>query len=111
MCCTPPMRLGEVGVVVAGEVEEAEQVAVADVEEEVARAGVVAILDQFDEREAEQALIELDRLGDIAADQGDVVDAPSDGRVAVGWPGSGTARGSRGGARGSLRARLRSVVA
>jgi hypothetical protein len=34
-----------------GEVEEAEQVVVAEVEEEVAGAGIVAVLDQLDQRE------------------------------------------------------------
>ena len=62
-------------VLVAGEVEEAEQVAVAEVEEEVARAGVVAVLDQLDEREAEEVLVEADRLLDVLADERGVVDA------------------------------------
>jgi hypothetical protein len=42
---------------VAGEVEEAEQVAVADVEEEVAGTGIVAVLDQLDQREPQELLI------------------------------------------------------
>ena len=65
--------LGEVGVVVAGEVEEAQQVPVADVEEEVAGPGVVAVLHQLDQREPEQVLVEPDRLLDVAADQREVV--------------------------------------
>jgi hypothetical protein len=60
--------LGERRVVVAREVEEAEQVAVADVEEEVAGAGIVAVLDQLDQREPEELLVEADRLLDVAAD-------------------------------------------
>src|SRR5439155_11629832 len=44
-------------VIVTREVEEAEQVPVAEVEEEVARPGVVTVLDEFDEREAEQLLV------------------------------------------------------
>src|SRR5262249_29253137 len=54
--------------------EEPEQVVVADVEEEVVRAGVVAVLDQLDQREAEELLVELDRLLGVLADQGQVVD-------------------------------------
>ena len=65
--------LREVRVVVPGEVEEAEQVPVADVEEEVARAGVVAVLHQLDQREAEQPLVELDGLLHVTADQREVV--------------------------------------
>ena len=42
----------------AGEVEERQQVAVADVEEEVRGARVVAVLDQLGEREAEHVLVE-----------------------------------------------------
>src|SRR5882757_3302759 len=68
-------RLLEGGVIVAGEVEEPEQVAVPDVEEEVRRSGVVAVLDHLHQREAEQSLVEVDRLLDVAADQRDVVDA------------------------------------
>src|SRR5882757_429106 len=68
-------RLLEGGVIVAGEVEEPEQVAVPDVEEEVRRSRVVAVLDHLHQREAEQSLIEVDRLLDIAADQRDVVNA------------------------------------
>ena len=41
-----------------GEVEEHEQVAVADVEEEVGRALVVAVLEELGEREFEQPLVE-----------------------------------------------------
>jgi len=50
----------------SGEVEEGDQVAVADVEEEVRRPGVVAVLDQLGQRELEQALIEPDGLLDVA---------------------------------------------
>jgi hypothetical protein len=42
---------GERWMLVPGEVEEAEQVVVAEVEEEVAGAGIVAVLDQLDQRE------------------------------------------------------------
>jgi len=59
------------------EVEEAEQRLVAEIEEEVGGPGVVAVLDQLDEREAQQVLVELDRLLDVGADQGRVVDAPA----------------------------------
>src|ERR1035438_8822856 len=61
--------------VVAGKVEEPEQVAVADVKEEVIRAGVVAVLDQFHQREAEEPLIEADGLLGVLADQREVVNA------------------------------------
>ena len=57
------------------EVEEAEQRRVAEVEEEMARAGIVAVLGELDERKAEQPVVELDRLLDIAADQRGVMDA------------------------------------
>ena len=64
----------------AGEVEEGEGVAVADVEEEVRRPGVVAVLEHLDEREAEQARVELDGAFDVATDQRNVVDAASSAR-------------------------------
>jgi len=43
---------------------------VADVEEEVIGARVIAVFYQLDEREAEELLIELDRLFGVLADQG-----------------------------------------
>ena len=67
-----------------GEVEEAEQRVVAEVEEEVRRARVVAVLDQLDEREAQQPLVERDRLLDVAADQRGVVDPAAGRRRSVG---------------------------
>ena len=73
-------RLLERRVMMAGEVEEAQEVAVADVEEEVAGAGVVAVLDQLGEREAEEVLVELDGPLDVAGDQRGVVDAAPVGR-------------------------------
>src|SRR5207249_2152505 len=42
-------RLGERWMVVSGKVEEAQQVAIANVEEEVARPDIVTVLDQFDQ--------------------------------------------------------------
>src|SRR5262249_48848468 len=59
----------------AGEVEEPEDVVVADVEEEVAGARVIPVLHQFHQREAEKLLVELDRLLDVLADQGEMVHA------------------------------------
>ena len=59
----------------AGEIEVGEGVAVADVEEEMCRALVVAVLEHLDQREAEHLLVELDGSFDIAADQSDVVHA------------------------------------
>src|SRR5262245_41491761 len=67
--------LGERRVGVAREVREPEQVAVADVEEEVAGTRVVAVLHQLDQGEAEKLLVELDRLLHVAADQRQVVHA------------------------------------
>jgi hypothetical protein len=58
-----------------GEVEEAEQRVVAEVEEEVRRSRVVTVLDQLDQREAEQPLVEVDRPLDVTADQRGVMDA------------------------------------
>src|SRR5712691_4472426 len=57
------------------EVEEGQQVAVAEIEEKVGRAGVVAIFHDLDQREAEQVLVELDGLFDVAADHRQVVGA------------------------------------
>ena len=69
----------------AGEVEEREQVPVAHVEEEVRRPLVVPVAEQLGERELQEALVELDRLLDIGADQRDVVDAAGRrGRAALG---------------------------
>src|ERR1700712_2907063 len=62
------------------EVEESEQRLVAEVEEEVRRPGVVAVLHQLDEREPEDVLVERGRALAVGADQGGVVDA-SAGRV------------------------------
>jgi len=69
--------------IVTGKVEESEQVAIADVEEEMRRSCVVTILDDLDEREAEEPLIELDGLLDVLADQCDVMHAPGGGRRSI----------------------------
>ena len=53
---TEPLGVG--AEVEAGEVEEGERVAVADVEEEVGRALVVAILEDLGQRELEEVLVE-----------------------------------------------------
>jgi hypothetical protein len=66
-------------VVVAGDVEEPEQVVVAEVEEKVAGAGMVAVLDRLDQRAPQEVVVEADRLLDVAADQRDMVD-PGHGR-------------------------------
>src|SRR5579859_5349671 len=71
----PADGLAERRVLVAGEVEEPEHVAVADVKEEVAGTRVVAVLHQFHQREAKELLVEQDRLLDVLADQGEMVDA------------------------------------
>src|SRR5262249_54377811 len=57
------------------EVEEREQVAVADVEEEVRRALVVAVLEELGERELEHVLVEADRRLHVARDQREVMHA------------------------------------
>src|SRR5439155_493339 len=57
----------------AGEVEEREHVARADVEEEVRRAFVVAVLEELYEREAEHVLVEGDRALGIGTDQREVM--------------------------------------
>src|SRR3954453_6592860 len=67
----------------AREVEVGERVAVADVEEEVRRSFVVAILEHLDQREAEDLLVELHGSFDIAADEGDVVHASGGARWAL----------------------------
>ena len=76
----PAEHLGVRADVQPGEVEEGQQVAVADVEEEVRRTGVVAVLDQLGEREAEHVLVEADRRLDVAADQRGVVQPARGGR-------------------------------
>ena len=76
----PAEHLGVRPDVEAREVEEGEQVAVADVEEEVRRAGVVAVLDQLGQREPEHVLVEADGPLDVAADQRGVVQAAGGGR-------------------------------
>ena len=72
-------HLGVGADVQAGEVEEGDEVAVADVEEEVRGAGVVAVLDQLGQREAQHVLVEADGALDVAADQRGVVQ-PAGGR-------------------------------
>ena len=59
----------------AREVEEGEQVAVADVEEEVRGTLVVAVLEQLGERELEQVLVERDRRLHVARQQREMVHA------------------------------------
>ena len=54
----------------AWEVEERKSVSVADVEEEVRRAGVVAVLEQLGQRELEEPLVEGNRPIDVGRDQG-----------------------------------------
>ena len=60
-----------------GEVEEGEQVVVADVEEEVVRARVVAVLEDLRQRELQHALVELDGPPDVGAQQREVVQTAS----------------------------------
>src|SRR5471032_3247595 len=56
-----------------GKVEEREEVAVPDVEEEMRRALVVAILEELGERKLQQILIEGDRPLNVARQQREVV--------------------------------------
>src|SRR5262249_3793819 len=55
------------------EVEERDEVAVADVEEEMCGTLVVAVLEEVGERELEQILVEGDRALDVARQQGEVM--------------------------------------
>ena len=71
----PAEHLGVGPEVEAGEVEERERVAVADVEEEVRGAAVVAVLEHVGERELEQVLVEGRGALDVGAEQRDVVHA------------------------------------
>ena len=63
-------HLGVRAEVESGKVEEGEEVAVADIEEEVGAARVVTVLEEFRQREFEQVLVERDRLLDIGGEQG-----------------------------------------
>ena len=82
MWCRPAEHLLVGADVEAGEVEEGQQVAVADVEEEVVAAGVVAVLEDLRQRELEQLLVEAHRALDVGAHQREVVQ-PAGRR---GWP-------------------------
>ena len=73
----------------SGQVEEGEQVAVADVEEEVVGAGVVAVLEDLGQGELQDALVELDGPSYVGADQREVVQAPRAARRPVGMPRAG----------------------
>ncbi len=66
-------RLAERGVIVTREVEKTKQVVVADVEEEVTRTDIIAVLDKLDKGESEELLVEADRLLDVTANQREVV--------------------------------------
>src|SRR3954451_23983210 len=76
-------HLGVGADVQAGEVEEGDEVAVADVEEEVRGARVVTVLDQLGQREAEYVLIEAHDPLHVAADQRGVVQPARRGRRAL----------------------------
>ena len=58
-----------------GKVEEGQRVVVTEVEEEMGRSLVVAVLEQLDQREAKEVLVEADRPLDIGAEQRHVVHA------------------------------------
>src|SRR5271166_5718335 len=82
-------RLHPSRVLEAGKVEEPEQVLVADVEEKMVRTRIIPVLYQFDQREPEKLLVELDRFFRVAADQREMVHAmngrrrPAGGRPQV----------------------------
>ena len=71
----PPSTSAYGAEVEPGQIEEGDRVAVAEVEEEVGRAAVVAVLEHLDQREAEHAVVELHRPLDVAADERHVVHA------------------------------------
>ena len=62
------------------EVEERQQVAVADIEEEMVGTLVVAVLKDLRERELEQVLVEADGAFHVSAEDCDMVYAASGGR-------------------------------
>src|SRR5438876_5369131 len=68
-------HLGVLPEIETREVEEGEQISMADVEEEVCRALVVAVLEQLRERELEQVLIEGDRRLDVAREESEVMES------------------------------------
>ncbi len=80
----PAEHLGVGPEVEAGEVEERQRVAVADVEEEVGGAPVVTVLEHVGEGELEQVLVEAHGLLHVGAQQGHVVHAPRRRRRPVG---------------------------
>ncbi len=71
----PSECLVELGMLVAGKIEEREQIVMTDVEEEVRAARIVAVLEELDEGEAEQALIEADGALDVRTDERRVMNA------------------------------------
>ena len=79
-----PDRLVKRRVIVTGEIEKAEQVPVADIKKEVAGPGVVAVFDQLDQREAQKLLVVPNGLLDVAADQGQMMDAGGRRRAPIG---------------------------
>lgn len=85
-------HLGVAVEIQTGEVEERQRVAEADVEEEVRRAGVVAVGDQLGQRELQEVLVEGDRPLDVGGDQCRVVQTtgrgggPLGGRAQVRGP-------------------------
>src|SRR3954447_1510975 len=76
-------HLGVRADVQAREVEERDEVAVADVEEEMRGPRVVAVLDQLGQREAEYVVVEAHGPLDVTADQRGVVQTPRGGRRAL----------------------------
>ncbi len=71
----PAEDLGVRPDVEAGEVEERDEVAVADVEEEVVGARIVTVLNDLGQGEPEHPLIEVHRPLDVRAHDGDVMQA------------------------------------
>src|SRR6266508_4407663 len=67
----------------AGQVEERERIAVADVEEEMRRSFVVAVLEDLGERELEHSLVEVDRPLHVRADERRVMHTASTRRGTI----------------------------
>src|SRR3954453_14368205 len=76
-------HLGGRADVQAREVEERDQVAVADVEEEMRGPRIVAVLDQLGQRESQHVLVEAHGPLDVTADERGVVQTPRGGRRAL----------------------------
>ena len=73
MWCSPPSTSAYLAELKPGKIEEGQKVPVADIEEEVGRTPVVAVLEQLGQRELEHILIEPDGPFDVTRQQGEMV--------------------------------------